>query len=211
MSESQQGIVVPNRQSFKPAEVCELLKVQPYVLRTWEQEFKELGVAKGDGPRVYRRRDVELAVRIRQLVFDEGLTLAGARRRLESERPPGQEPESEPGGDTIALSQQAAPDAALADEGLDAGARARLRGVRDDLRALLAELSSPPAPTSPASRAPSDPPPLQGETTGESAGSSTIREFTLEPLDVDPYLDDDDASVASVEADRSKRRRRSGR
>ena len=108
VSQSQQGIVVPNRQSFKPAEVCELLKVQPYVLRTWEQEFKELGVAKGgDGPRVYRRRDVELAVRIRQLVFDEGLTLAGARRRLESERPPEPDPEFEPDGDTVAITQQA--------------------------------------------------------------------------------------------------------
>jgi len=94
MSDLQPDIVIPDRPTFKAAEVCELLKVQPYVLRTWENEFKELGVAKSAGaPRVYRRKDVELAVRIRQLVFGDGLTLAGARRRLESERPP--EPESE--------------------------------------------------------------------------------------------------------------------
>ncbi|MGE3844991.1 MAG: MerR family transcriptional regulator, partial [Vicinamibacterales bacterium] len=79
-------IEVPNKQTFKPAEVCELLAIPAYVLRTWENEFKDLGESGASGgPRVYRRSDVELAVRIRELVFTEHLTLAGVRRKLEQE------------------------------------------------------------------------------------------------------------------------------
>ena len=60
--------------------------MQPYVLRSWEAEFPALGIAKAaGGPRVYRRTDVEQVVRIRHLLLVEGLTLAGARRRLEEE------------------------------------------------------------------------------------------------------------------------------
>ena len=61
-----------------------MAQVQPYVLRSWEAEFPQLGRAPaGGGPRVYRRADVEMVLRIKQLVFGEGLTLAGARRRLD--------------------------------------------------------------------------------------------------------------------------------
>ena len=53
-------VEIPKRALFKAAEVCDLLKLQPYVLRSWEAEFPELGVAKAPGsPRVYRREDVE--------------------------------------------------------------------------------------------------------------------------------------------------------
>src|SRR6266508_4227437 len=80
---------IPKRALFKAAEFCELLKVQPYVLRSWESEFPELGVAKTPGgPRVYRRNDVEQVRRIKHLLLVEGLTLAGARRRLEDEGTP---------------------------------------------------------------------------------------------------------------------------
>ena len=79
----------PNRALFKAAEVCDLLKVQPYVLRSWEAEFPDLGVSKAaGGPRVYRRRDVEQVARIKHLLLVEGLTLAGARRKLEEETAP---------------------------------------------------------------------------------------------------------------------------
>jgi DNA-binding transcriptional MerR regulator len=89
MSEAAAPIEVPNRALFKASEVCELVKVQPYVLRSWEAEFPDLGVAKAaGGPRVYRRRDVEQAIRIRHLLLVDGLTLAGARRRLEEEEAP---------------------------------------------------------------------------------------------------------------------------
>ena len=80
--------VIPNRPLFRAQEVCELADVQAYVLRSWEAEFPDLGVAKtAAGPRVYRRADVERVLRIKQLVFVDGLTLAGARRRLSEEAP----------------------------------------------------------------------------------------------------------------------------
>jgi DNA-binding transcriptional MerR regulator len=80
---------------FKSSEVCEIASVQPYVLRSWESEFPDLGVAKTDGgPRIYRRADVERVLRIKQLVFTDGLTLAGVRRRIEEEAPPALEEET---------------------------------------------------------------------------------------------------------------------
>jgi DNA-binding transcriptional MerR regulator len=86
---AEASIEVPKRALFKASEVCELVKVQPYVLRSWEAEFPDLGVAKSEGgPRVYRRQDVEQAIRIRHLLLVDGLTLAGARRRLEEEEAP---------------------------------------------------------------------------------------------------------------------------
>ena len=79
-------MAIPNRPVFRAQEVCELADVQPYVLRTWEAEFPDLGVAKTPGgPRVYRRADVERVLRIKHLLFVDGLTLAGARRRLSEE------------------------------------------------------------------------------------------------------------------------------
>lgn len=78
---------IPKRSLFRQPEVCELAKVQPYVLRSWEAEFPDLGVAKTEGgPRVYRRTDVERVLRLKHLLYVEGLTLAGARRKLNEER-----------------------------------------------------------------------------------------------------------------------------
>lgn len=89
VSELAAPIEIPKRALFKATEVCELAKVQPYVLRTWEAEFPELGVAKSAGaPRVYRREDVERVLRIKHLLLVEGLTLAGVRRRLDEEFTP---------------------------------------------------------------------------------------------------------------------------
>ena len=79
---------IPNRSLFRQPEVCEIAQVQPYVLRTWEAEFPDLGVAKtAGGPRVYRRADLEFVLRIKHLLFVDGLTLAGARRKLLEEHP----------------------------------------------------------------------------------------------------------------------------
>ena len=88
MPEVSAQVDIPKRALFKAAEVCDLAKVQPYVLRSWEAEFPALGIAKGDGPRVYRRADVEQVLRIKHLLLVEGLTLAGARRKLEEEITP---------------------------------------------------------------------------------------------------------------------------
>ncbi len=84
-------VEIPNRSLFRQPEVCEIAQVQPYVLRTWEAEFPELGVKKTEtGPRVYRRADLEFVLRIKHLLFVEGLTLAGARRKLIEELPTAQ-------------------------------------------------------------------------------------------------------------------------
>ncbi|RPJ84282.1 MAG: MerR family transcriptional regulator [Acidobacteria bacterium] len=82
-------IEIPDRAAFKASEVCEIAQIPPYVLRSWEKEFPNLGVAaKPGGPKVYRRSDIEQVLRIKQLLFSEGLTLAGVRRKLEGEPPP---------------------------------------------------------------------------------------------------------------------------
>jgi DNA-binding transcriptional MerR regulator len=79
---------IPNRSLFRQPEVCEIAQVQPYVLRSWEAEFPDLGVTKTEGgPRIYRRADLEFVLRIKHLLFVEGLTLAGARRKLLEEQP----------------------------------------------------------------------------------------------------------------------------
>ena len=63
MAEVATSIDIPRRALFKAAEVCELMQVQPYVLRSWETEFPNLGVSKSGGARVYRRSDVEQVAR----------------------------------------------------------------------------------------------------------------------------------------------------
>jgi len=113
-------VEIPKRALFKAAEVCDLAKVQPYVLRSWEAEFPELGVAKSAGaPRVYRREDVEQVLRIKHLLLVEGLTLAGARRRLGEE------------------SATVAPDAPVIDELIGQNARERLTEVKRGLQSIL--------------------------------------------------------------------------
>ena len=81
-------VEIPNRAAFRAAEVCEIAQIPAYVLRSWEKEFPGLGAAaRPGGPRIYRRSDVEQILRIKQLVFAEGLTLAGVRRRIEGDPP----------------------------------------------------------------------------------------------------------------------------
>jgi DNA-binding transcriptional MerR regulator len=118
---------IPNRALFKASEVCDLIKLQPYVLRSWEAEFPGLGVAKVAGaPRVYRRADVEQVARIKHLLLVEGLTLAGARRKLEEEQ-------------TTVLA-----DAPQIDELLGKNARERLTTVKQGLQSILSMLGSQP-------------------------------------------------------------------
>jgi len=123
MADGFAQIDVPKRALFKAAEVCDLVKVQPYVLRSWEAEFPALGVAKTAGmPRVYRRADVEQVARIKHLLLVEGLTLAGARRRLEEEGMP-------------------VASGAPLDELIGQNARERLTAVKRGLRSILDLLS----------------------------------------------------------------------
>src|SRR4051794_1386846 len=121
------AVQIPNRSLFRQPEVCEIAQVQPYVLRSWEAEFQDLGVSKTQGgPRVYRRVDVERVLRIKHLLFVEGLTLAGARRRLQDEQ------------------ATPSPDASGLDDLLSSDARERILSVRQALRELSAMLSQQP-------------------------------------------------------------------
>ena len=80
---SQAAISIPEKLFFKIGEVCELAGVQAHVLRYWETEFPMLAPQKNRaGQRTYRRRDVEMALRIKQLLYDEQYTIAGAKKKL---------------------------------------------------------------------------------------------------------------------------------
>jgi DNA-binding transcriptional MerR regulator len=75
---------IPNRLYFKIGDVARICEVETYVLRFWETQFPQLKPNKsGTGQRLYRRRDVELALKIKRLVHIEGYTLAGARQALD--------------------------------------------------------------------------------------------------------------------------------
>jgi DNA-binding transcriptional MerR regulator len=149
-------IVIPDRPAFKASEVCEIAKVQPYVLRSWENEFPDLGVSRTPGgPRVYRKGDVERVLQIRHLVLAEGLTLAGVRRKLE--------------GAGVTPAAAAAPppsdeDRALLREMMTPEIKARLSRIRDGLRSLVEMLSRDPIPA------------------GARAVAGGAGEFHLEPI-----------------------------
>lgn len=107
---------------YKIGEVCALTDTQPYVLRFWESEFPQLAPKKTrTGQRVYRPRDIELVLEIKKLLYDEGFTIAGARKKLGMEGSGAQDvptvaPEDQP-PETLALLE-----------------------VQDEVRASLAEI-----------------------------------------------------------------------
>jgi DNA-binding transcriptional MerR regulator len=71
---------------YKIGEVCKLAEVQPYVLRYWETEFPQLAPNKsGGGQRLYTRREIDTILRIKELLYREGFTIAGAKKKLETE------------------------------------------------------------------------------------------------------------------------------
>lgn len=115
-----QEVSVPRRPFFKPAEVCTIVGLKPYVLRSWEAEFPLLRSSNGKaGARVYRRADLQMVLQIKELVFGEGLTLGAARRKLELVQAPAPD-------DDVALA-----------EFVDAETRQRLAGVKQGLRDIL--------------------------------------------------------------------------
>jgi len=78
--------VIPDKLFYKIGEVCDHVGVQPHVLRYWESEFPMLAPQKNRaGQRVYRRKDLEIVLRIRELLYDEKFTIAGAKRKLAEE------------------------------------------------------------------------------------------------------------------------------
>jgi len=79
-------ILIPEKLYFRIGEVARLCRLPAYVLRFWETEFPQLKPVKSStGQRMYRRRDVENVVRIKQLLYQEGYTIAGARQHLRDE------------------------------------------------------------------------------------------------------------------------------
>lgn len=80
------GVPVPDKLFFRIGEVANLTGVPPYVLRYWESEFKLLRPRKNHaGQRVYRKQDIELVLRIKRLLYEDRLTLEGAKKRLLAE------------------------------------------------------------------------------------------------------------------------------
>ena len=118
---------------YKAADVCEMTRLQAYVLRSWEKEFPGIGVQKSpDSPKLYRQSDIDQVLRIKQLVFGEGLTLSGARRRLEGQLA------------TAAPVLAEADDASEVLATLGNDARTRIATVREGLRVMLDVLSHQP-------------------------------------------------------------------
>ena len=80
------AVAIPEKLFFKIGEVCELTGVQAHVLRYWESEFPMLAPQKNRaGQRTYRKRDVEMALRIKELLYEDQYTIAGAKKKLASE------------------------------------------------------------------------------------------------------------------------------
>ncbi len=117
------GTVIPDKLYYRIGEVEQITSVPAYVLRYWESEFKLLRPKKNPaGQRLYRRKDIDLVLRIKTLLYDERLTLEGAKKRLRGE----------------------ARAAAQMDLGLrDAALEAALRRLRERLRALRERLAGP--------------------------------------------------------------------
>jgi len=123
----------PEKDTYKIGEVAARAEVEPYVLRYWETEFPALQPTKSEhGQRLYRRQDVETVLTIKRLLYEEGFTIAGARKRLEGGYgSPAAEPAPPP----------AAAPPALPSTPNGAAARATLAAVRAELAALLTLLS----------------------------------------------------------------------
>ena len=121
---------IPDKLYFRIGEVAKLCGVEAYVLRFWETEFPQLKPNKsGTGQRLYRKRDVELALRIKRLLYSEGYTIAGARQVFAAEvREPQKRPE-------LPLKRSAE----------ERNIEARLKKLRVEVREILGILSAPPA------------------------------------------------------------------
>lgn len=136
---------IPDKLYFRIGDVARLCEVPAYVLRFWETEFPQLKPNKGGtGQRLYRKRDVEMALRIKSLLYDQGYTIPGARQVFKVEAKARE----------TAAPFEVAPTPALVP--LDGGAvapsadkpariEARLKALRKEMQDLLAMLGSPSA------------------------------------------------------------------
>ena len=89
LSDPRKKEPIPDKLYFRIGEVARLTEIQPYILRYWESEFPLLQPKKsGTGQRLYRKRDIEIILKIKRLLYDLRYTIAGARRRLQEEVEP---------------------------------------------------------------------------------------------------------------------------
>ena len=98
----------PKKLFYKIGEVCSLTDTQPYVLRFWESEFPQLAPRKTrTGQRVYRPRDIEMVLEIKKLLYEDGYTISGARKKLGMEEASASSsptaPREEAGSESLAL------------------------------------------------------------------------------------------------------------
>lgn len=83
MSGTSEEVKIPEKLYFKIGEVSKIVGVKPYVLRYWETEFKEIEPAKSrSNQRLYRRKDVDALLTIKNLLYREGFTITGARKKI---------------------------------------------------------------------------------------------------------------------------------
>jgi len=156
--------IIPEKLFFRIGEVCALIEVQPHVLRYWETEFPMLAPQKNRaGQRVYRRKDVEMVFRIRDLLYEEKFTIAGAKKKLLDDARGGNTPKSKSPAEQLsmksALAVEAEPAAANPPPAVTTRAAAQpvtshddqsvsphmkrvLRLIKHDLEDLLTTLNS---------------------------------------------------------------------
>ena len=129
---------------YKIGEVCRLADVQPYVLRYWETEFPSLAPNKsGGGQRLYTQHEIDIILRIKQLLYSEGFTIAGAKKKLETDLTTPPVVATEPGEPAAAAAP--APSPAYAKALVDV--KRELAGILDLLRetpTLSSEATPPP-------------------------------------------------------------------
>jgi DNA-binding transcriptional MerR regulator len=85
-------IQIPDKMFFRIGELAELVGVEPHVLRYWEQEFRVRPQRSPSGQRMYRRKDISKFLKIKQLLYKQGFTIAGARRALSDSDTPADGP-----------------------------------------------------------------------------------------------------------------------
>lgn len=89
VKQKTEEVLIPDKLYFRIGEVATLCHLPAYVLRFWESEFPQLKPVKsGTGQRMYRRRDVENVLRIKQLLYEQGFTISGARQQLRADNKP---------------------------------------------------------------------------------------------------------------------------
>jgi DNA-binding transcriptional MerR regulator len=136
MSENGHQEISAEKNLYRIGEVSRITDTKPFVLRYWETEFPTLQPVKSPkGHRLYRRKDVDTVLLIKRLLYDEGFTIAGARRHLRDLGDPPAELELEPGVEAKSARATEAPRAAEI-------SRKVLLDLRDSLRAFLTLLES---------------------------------------------------------------------